>query len=291
MRLLTRVLAAAAALVAIVPAAPARAAAPTHVAIVVTYKGTTVARCAPVKSSGLADLQSRFTVVVGQPPSPYAGFVFTIDGHGTTHPDNTHYWAYYHRVNGTWVYSSVGAASYQPPAGAVEGWAYDNGSQTAPTPPARSYSSVCGTTATAPTPAAPSNPSARAVPVATSHATNRSPASPKTGPSRPATPRTVPAAGTTRAAAVPPARAPAVRHSPSAARRSPQLSAAPGSPAAALATTVQTTASARPSNAGTSPAAAPRRGSGAPWAPLTALVVVAVLGGGAWWRLSGKGRA
>jgi hypothetical protein len=289
--------------------APAQAAAPRHVAIVVTYRGTTVARCAPVKSSGLADLQSRYTVIVGQPPSPYAGFVFKIDGHGTTSPDDTHYWAYYHRKNGSWVYSSAGAASYHPTAGAVEGWAYDNGSQTPPKPASRSYASVCGSSEPAPPPApapATSAPAtARPAPASTRAAPGPR-SSPRTsvgtGPRRTGPRRSVAAhvrptsaapAGTGSAARTHPhtGSKPGTSSRPPAARRSSRGSAAARPAAAPAPSFPGASPTAASTTAVAATAAAPRSGSGAaPWAPIAALVVVAALGTGAWWRLRSGGR-
>jgi hypothetical protein len=85
------------------------------------------------------------------------GLIVQIDGtpkSGTA--DDTHYWSYWHDVNGQWRYSSSGASSYQPAAGTVEGWAYDNGAAQPPKPnahPAGLYRAICGT---ADQPAAPS---------------------------------------------------------------------------------------------------------------------------------------
>lgn len=288
-----RLLTAAAIVAAAVPAAPAQAASPTHVAIVVTFKGTTVARCAPVKSSGLADLESRYTVVIGQPPSPYAGFVFTINGHGTVHPDDTHYWAYYHRINGGWVYSSVGAASYRPAAGAVEGWAYDNGSSTPPKPAARTYSSVCGSTAPAPVPAttsaaaapppAPRTTASRAVALSRTSAARRSqPVPVRTAASRrPAAARVIPSSSVRVAS-------PARHRSVAAPSRHPATTAATTNAARA------STAARRQPDTTPAPSASPvaaDRHRATPWAPVAALAVAAALGGGAWWRLRSGGRS
>ncbi len=285
-----RLLTAAAALAACVPAAPAQAASPTHVAIVVTFEGTTVARCAPVESSGLADLESRYTVVVGQPPSPYAGFVFTINGHGTVHPDDTHYWAYYHRINGAWVYSSVGAASYRPAAGAVDGWAYDNGSQTPPKPPARTYSAVCGSSAPAP---APATTSAAAPPPASPRTTaSRAVRSVRTSTARHLQPARVPTTASRRPAVAPATPSSSARTASPARQRA---SAAPSRKAATAATTtpLRPSTAAHPHStaaASTMPVAAGRHDA-TPWAPVAALAAAAALGGGAWWRLRSGGRS
>jgi hypothetical protein len=65
------------------------------------------------------------------------GLLCTIDGlpkSGCADVDTTHYWAYFHRAPGStrWVYSSEGAASYQPGACSTDGWVYDDGSASTP---------------------------------------------------------------------------------------------------------------------------------------------------------------
>jgi hypothetical protein len=46
------------------------------------------------------------------------------------------YWSYWHaRRHGKWTYSSLGAASYHPKAGWVEGWAFGNGKPPRMSPP------------------------------------------------------------------------------------------------------------------------------------------------------------
>lgn len=124
------------------PAAPAAsAAAPAHVAIVVAGVGSA---CVPWHSgmTGADVLDAAYTVTYGQ-QTPYIGFVLTINGIGTTRPSNNTYWAYYHDTGSGWSYSTSGAFGYHPAAGTVEGWAYDNGQNPAPTPPAASYAAIC----------------------------------------------------------------------------------------------------------------------------------------------------
>src|SRR5207253_9152237 len=61
-----------------------------------------------------------------------------------TSPANA-YWSYWHaKPGGTWTYSSLGPADYDPKPGTVEGWAFGAGKPPSSPPP----------TATAPTPAA-----------------------------------------------------------------------------------------------------------------------------------------
>jgi hypothetical protein len=46
------------------------------------------------------------------------------------------YWSYWHaKPHGKWIYSSLGAASYHPNSGWVEGWAFGNGKPPAISPP------------------------------------------------------------------------------------------------------------------------------------------------------------
>jgi hypothetical protein len=60
--------------------------------------------------------------------------------------DNTHFWAYWHNTGGGWVFSDLGASSYSPKAGAVEGWAYGDQAK----PPLVSYGSICYSRITTP---------------------------------------------------------------------------------------------------------------------------------------------
>jgi hypothetical protein len=68
----------------------------------------------------------------------YPGFICTID----SEPDPcngapaTAYWSYWHaEPGGTWSYSTLGAGSYDPPQGSVEGWAFGDGTAPGITPP------------------------------------------------------------------------------------------------------------------------------------------------------------
>jgi hypothetical protein len=61
--------------------------------------------------------------------------------------DDTHFWSYWHDTGNHWHYSTVGASGYQPAAGTVEGWSYDDGQADAPPPaadPAGLYAGICG---------------------------------------------------------------------------------------------------------------------------------------------------
>jgi hypothetical protein len=66
------------------------------------------------------------------------GFVCTIDK--LPDPCNgaptTAYWSYWHaKPHGKWVYSTLGAGSYHPAAGSVQGWAFGSGQAPGITPP------------------------------------------------------------------------------------------------------------------------------------------------------------
>jgi hypothetical protein len=68
----------------------------------------------------------------------YPGFICTINA--LPNPCNgapaTAYWSYWHASpGGTWSYSTVGAGSYAPPQGSVEGWAFGAGTAPSITPP------------------------------------------------------------------------------------------------------------------------------------------------------------
>jgi hypothetical protein len=132
-------------------ASPASATA-RHVGIVVRYSnGRLSAGCTTVGGSGLQVLGRKHTVTMGT--QQYSGFVLKIDGTGTSRPDNTHYWSYWHSSgHGGWTYASSGAGSYTPRAGTVEGWSYVNGQSAAPKPKSYTYAALCGHLDPQPTP-------------------------------------------------------------------------------------------------------------------------------------------
>ena len=75
-------------------------------------------------------------------------FVCAIDGvpaGGCHATGDTHYWVYYHRAPGatSWHVSQEGAGTYKPANTSTEGWVYDNGASTAPTPRNVPYKSIC----------------------------------------------------------------------------------------------------------------------------------------------------
>ncbi len=79
-------------------------------------------------ASGLAALKRAgfsYTFVPRQP-----GFICTIDHRPKkcNGAPTTAYWSYWHaKPHGKWMYSTLGAGSYHPKPGSVEGWAFGNG--------------------------------------------------------------------------------------------------------------------------------------------------------------------
>jgi hypothetical protein len=100
-------------------------------------------RCAPTApATGIDALRQAGFTVVGTKKAGLA-FVCRINGLPTKAKDAcidtpplTAYWAYYHAAPGatTWSYSTVGAASYHPVQGSIEGWAFGAGAKPSKTP-------------------------------------------------------------------------------------------------------------------------------------------------------------
>jgi hypothetical protein len=172
-----------------VPATPARAAGCTapSVAVVVDFGhfGGGIQRgCVPPGGTGLQVLASVFAVTQVQREP---GFVCRINGLPTeaqdacvnTPPSNA-YWAYFHgRAGSGWMYSAASAATYVPPPGTVEGWAFGGGA-----PPGVLVASVL--------PTKPAPPPTHSGPKPTAAPTHRVPAPPGTtaaasAPTHPAT--------------------------------------------------------------------------------------------------------
>ena len=109
------------------------------VTIVVEYGvpvGTSVGCATGDPTTGLEALKSsghRYTFVPRQP-----GFLCTIDASPdpcNNGPANA-YWSYWHaQPGGSWSYGSIGAGSYDPPSGSVEGWAFGSGKPPRSRPP------------------------------------------------------------------------------------------------------------------------------------------------------------
>ena len=119
--------------------APAAAAACSGTSGVTVVIGSSVRCASGDPASGLAALGAvaSVTQVQRQP-----GFVCRIDGAPAsdacvnTPPANA-YWSYWHaQPGGSWQYSNVGAGSYNPVPGSVEGWAFGAGAPPSVAPPA-----------------------------------------------------------------------------------------------------------------------------------------------------------
>ncbi|MBA2337850.1 MAG: hypothetical protein H0V96_08870 [Acidimicrobiia bacterium] len=130
--------------------------------------GDLAVRCAlGPHRNGLAALATAGFSVEGVATSPT--FVCRIDGRPDAEtetcaaiPPPTAYWGYWAAdPGGSWEYASLGAATREPAAGSVEGWAFTSGSEQ-PVPPGISPGSL----ATAPTgiPAGPSADPGRTFP-------------------------------------------------------------------------------------------------------------------------------
>lgn len=88
-------------------------------------------------ATGLAALTTSGHSYVFVPRQP--GFVCTIDA--TPNPCNNAptnaYWSYWHaQRGGSWSYGTVGAGSYNPAPGSVDGWSFGSGNPPSPSPPA-----------------------------------------------------------------------------------------------------------------------------------------------------------
>jgi hypothetical protein len=114
--------------------------------------------CAPgAPATGLAALKEAGFLVAGTEQYGDA-FVCRINGLPdpgqqsceTTPPANA-YWAYFHAVGGatTWSFSALGAASYTPPPGSIDGWAFGSGAP--PSVPPQEVTTTTTTTTAATT--------------------------------------------------------------------------------------------------------------------------------------------
>ena len=87
-------------------------------------------------STGLAALRAAGFSYSFVPRVP--GFICTIDHRPKkcNGAPSSAYWSYWHaRRHGKWTYSKLGAGSYHPKAGWVEGWAFGNGKPPHISPP------------------------------------------------------------------------------------------------------------------------------------------------------------
>jgi hypothetical protein len=131
-------------------------------------------------------------------------------------PPSNAYWSYWHASRGgSWSYSSLGAAGYNPKAGSVEGWSYGAGARPGIAPPA----------APAPPPPAP-RPTTKPAPKPTVK-----PVPPRTsapaGPGAPGAPATSAAPGRSSSTAAGPTRSTAPPSAGPSASTAPSTSAGP----------------------------------------------------------------
>jgi hypothetical protein len=147
------------------------ASAPGHVAIVIAGVGV---GCVPWQHGISGD-----TVLNDVARVTYRsdGLILQIDGKPADATANaTHYWAYWHETSSGWHYSSLGASSYLPKAGAVDGWSFGGGTSSSHVrPPRRSYASICHDTSPKPQPSH-GRSSTTSRPSATRHDTTSAPA-------------------------------------------------------------------------------------------------------------------
>jgi hypothetical protein len=127
--------------VLLLPGAAVAAAEPSHVGIVIGSQYACVRWHSGITGDDVLNQAAAVTYRSD-------GIVLTINGEpNPPHADDTHFWSYWHDTGGRWHYSGVGASAYQPKAGTVEGWSYDNGHADAPQPaakPATLYAGICG---------------------------------------------------------------------------------------------------------------------------------------------------
>lgn len=127
-------------------AGPARAAAAakcsgkTGINVVVDFtklKGKVKIGCDKKKpASGLAALKRAGFSYTFVPRHP--GFICTIDRRPSkcNGAPTSAYWSYWHaKPHGKWMYSKLGAGSYKPKPGTVEGWAFGKGKPPKISPP------------------------------------------------------------------------------------------------------------------------------------------------------------
>ena len=163
--------------VAAVPASAAACSGSSGVTVVVDRGGSISTRCASGDpSSALSALKSAgFTV--DYPRQFLGSVVCRINGYPTPTddpcvrmPPASAYWAFFHaKRGGSWVYSSSGAASYNPAPGSVVGFRFGSGQQPGIAPPAPPKTSAPAPTKTTPKPA-PKPPTTKPKPQAEAEA-------------------------------------------------------------------------------------------------------------------------
>ncbi len=106
------------------------------VALTKFHRGVKVG-CDPTRpASGLVALRKAGFSYTFVPREP--GFICRIDSEPAkcNGAPASGYWSYWHaKPHGKWIYSTVGAGSYHPKSGWVEGWAFGNGKPPGISPP------------------------------------------------------------------------------------------------------------------------------------------------------------
>jgi hypothetical protein len=156
---------AAAAIFAVGGVAPAEAAPPTHVGLVIAGEGS----WCETWHAGMSGIDLLNEAGVKVTADPRQGGLITGLGDISEPDSSKSYWAFYDTENadGSWHYSNVGAGGSRPAAGAVQGWAVSPTNGADVYPPAVSYASICGAQDA---PVAPPAPATAAHPIATSKA-------------------------------------------------------------------------------------------------------------------------
>jgi hypothetical protein len=256
------------------PAAPAYAATAPCVAVVVDARlagGPLRTACAKGDpSSGLAALTKAGFSYAFLPQQP--GEVCQIDAMpACTRTSTTTYWSYWHRAKGSshWVYSTEGAATFDPAPGSTEAWVWQEGGKRQP--PDLSFRSICPATTSSPSPS-PSQPNT-ATPTATATATPMGATRATSGEST--TSATAGATGHPRGGSM-------GTHSPTAPGPTAPGTTTPGTTTSSSGTTTSAAAAPRPQQAST---------SGPSWrGTAVALVAIALLAAGAVARFRRSGR-
>jgi hypothetical protein len=250
------------------PSTPAQAQA-THVAVVVDFgsQGGDSAHCARDNHTGYEVLDEGYAVKTNK-----TGLVTWINTVGNDNPPLDLYWSYWHNNGSGWKYASTGPATYTPAAGSLEGWVYGDGKSS---PPSASYSSICA--GKDPTTA----PTHSVTPAPTHSSTHRTTQPPSTTSSH---------AGSTARGSTATARGSTPTSSPSGTGIAPTAKPA-GTSSTGAPTSLSTNASNATAVAAANalPAAPPKasktkRSGIPPWGTVLAIVVVAALGGAAFWR-------
>lgn len=247
------------------PSQPASASTPQHVAVVVDGIATACVTWHSGMSGGDVLSEGGFNPQYGQ-RTPYIGFVLQLSGQPAAPDPSQKYWAYFHLSGSSWLYSGDGALGYHPLAGTVDGWALSDttaGPGGANKPPVHSYASICAGQDPAPAP---------------THSPRPRPTHTSTGrTAQPPVNALPPGPATTSTHANPTASATA--------RPTPRTAASPTGSTAAHVGSSGTPVSAANALPAAPPKARDTKRAGVPaWSTALAIVLVAALGGLAFWR-------